>query len=425
MQLLFTNAQVLTVDEQGYLLTRRIPVGIQDDKILFTGPVPPDFQPERTIDCRGDLLMPGFVNAHTHSPLCLLRGRGEGLRLQDWLSQVVWPFEARHTYESCYWGALLNAAENIRSGTTCLNDMYIYSDAVAAAMKHCGLRALVTATMTDELLEQKPGWVDWFTDLAVQYRDDPLLRIGIAPHAVYTCGDGTLRLAAALSRNLDLPVHAHVSETADEVSQCAARQDGKTPLQVLDDFGLVHAHTLLAHGTYLTETDICLTARRGACVVHCPRSNLKLGSGIAAIARMLDAGVCVAIGTDSSASSNNQDVLEELRFAALLQKGVERNPTVLPITRCLSMATLNALPAMGFSNSDGIVPGAAADLIVVDCSSETWLPNIDPLANLLYASHSGNVSLTMVAGRILYENNEFQTIDMEHLRYEIARYAHI
>lgn len=420
MKLLFTRARVPYFQNGALLLSEETSVGVQGETIAFVGEVLAGFSADRTFDCHGGLLLPGFVNAHTHSPLCLLRGRGEGLRLHDWLSEVVWPFEARHTYESCYWGTLLNAAESIRSGTTCLNDMYIHSDAVAAALQESGLRALVTATVTDQLLADEPNRLEEIAALAEQYRDSTLIRIGIAPHAVYTCSQETLRSVSALSGRLRLPVHTHVAETIREVETCAA-EHGKTPLQLLDETGLIHAHSLLAHCVYLSEADIRLAAERGACIVHCPRSNLKLGSGIAPVARFLEAGVRTAIGTDSSASNNNQDILEELRFAALLQKGREMDPTVFSLEQCLDMADKSALHAMGFTNSGTIMPGMAADLIVVDTSTPVWMPEGDALANLLYAGHSSDVVLTMVGGQILYEHGTYLTLDIERLHWEIQR----
>lgn len=421
MKFLFTHAMILQNSQDSVNVVSNSSLGVQGDRILFIGTPPADFSPDRTIDCRGGLLIPGFINAHTHSPLCLLRGRGENRCLQDWLTKIVWPFEAKHTYESCYWGTMLNVAEGIRCGTTCINDMYIYSDAVAAALDNCGLRALVTATVTDELLAQDPNRLSEIAALEQHYRGHPLLRIGIAPHAVYTCSDETLRQVAKLSDRTCMPVHIHVAETRQEIETCTARNSGKTPLQYLDSFGLIHSHSLLAHCTHLTEKDIRLLADRHACAVHCPRSNLKLGSGIADVHRLLEAGARVALGTDSSASNNNQDMLEEIRFAALLQKGIHGDPTLLSIRQCLDIAFRAPLENMGFRGGGTLTPGAAADLALVDTTDIAWLPNAEPLANLLYASHSGSVALTMVAGRILYENGTYPSIDIERLRFEIAR----
>ena len=421
MKLLFTHAQILQTGEGSATVAANDFLGVQDEKILFVGAPPADFVPDRTIDCHGGLLIPGFVNAHTHSPLCLLRGRGEDRCLQDWLSNIVWPFEAKHTYESCYWGTLLNAAESIRCGTTCLNDMYIHSDAVAAALDDCGLRALVTATVTDELLSQEPDRLQGIAALERRYRGHPRLRIGVAPHAVYTCSDETLHRVAQLCGSTGMPVHIHVSETCREVETCAAHTGGKTPLQYLDSFGLVQSQSLLAHCTHLTKEEIRLLADRGACAVHCPRSNLKLGSGIADVRRFLEAEARVALGTDSSASNNNQDVWEELRFAALLQKGVHGDPTLLPIRECLSMAFHAPLASMGFPEGGVLAPGAPADLVLLDTQNAAWLPNADPLADLLYAAPTGSIVLTMVAGRVLYENGTYLSIDMDRLRFAIDR----
>ena len=420
MDLLFTHA--LFLEGAGAPLRHDVSVGVRSGAVAFAGGEPPaDFAPVRTIDCGGGLLMPGLVNAHTHSPLSLLRSRGEGLVLQDWLRQVVWPYEARHTWESCYWGALLNAAECIRSGVTCLCDMYIHSEAVAQALEEAGLRALVTPTVTDELLAAEPDRLEAIARLADRYQGNPLIRVGIGPHAVYTCGGALLDASARLSADRGLPVHVHVSETEREQADCLA-QHGCTPLSLLDRHGLVGPNTLMAHCVHLTEADIALARQRGATVVHCPRSNLKLGSGIAPAAAFLQAGIPVALGTDGSASNNNQDILEELRFAALLQKGVLRDPTAVSLDQAIAMATSAAGGAMGFPVGR-LTPGAPADLILLRRDAPQWHPGFSPEAELVYAAPTGEVALTMVGGRILYENGRYATIDLERLCAALPRFA--
>lgn len=414
--------------EHALLLTRAdaeplpdMSVGVADGRIAFiVRQVPEDFRPVRRIDCRGALLMPGLVNAHTHSPLSLLRSCGEGLPLQNWLESAVWPFEARHTAESCYWGALLNAAECIRFGVTCVCDMYIQGDAVSTAFAQAGLRALVTPTVTDDLAAQNPRLLDEIATLAERWSGDPLIQIGIAPHAVYTCGDALLFAAADYAGRHGLPVHVHVSETRAEQEQCLKRY-GMTPLERLDRFGLISPRTLAAHCVWLSPSDIGLIAKRGAAVVHCPRSNLKLGSGVAPAAELLEAGIPVALGTDSSASSNNQDILEEMRVSSLLQKGLRKDPTVLPPVQSLTMATAAAGTAMGFPLG-ALFPQGPADLILIDRTEPHWHPGLNPPADLLYAAAASDVRLTMVNGKILYESGVFTTIDLERLYKTIPRF---
>ena len=421
MNVWLRNAQVLCTEENGKSLLCSADVGVQNEKILFVGAAPENFRPDRTIYCRGGLLMPGFVNAHTHSPLSLLRGCGEGKRLQQWLQQIVWPFEAKHTYESCYWGTMLNAAENIRCGVTCINDMYIHADAVAQAVSDAHLRALVCPTVTDALLSEQPDRFSRIAALAEQYRAHPYIHIGIAPHAVYTCSEQTLQKTYDCSERLQLPVHVHVAETRTEMENCARQTDGLTPLAVLEKQGLVHAHTFLAHGVYLTQKDITHLAERGACVVHCPKSNLKLGSGIAPVNTFLDAGACVALGTDSSASNNAQDLLEELRTAILLQRGARENPTLISVQQSIQMATYAPLKTMGFSDCGRIAPGMQADLILFDTKEPAWLPEERNLEALIFAAHATDVRMTMSAGRILYLDGAYFSIDMEKLRAQIKQ----
>ena len=419
MQILFEHA--LFLSHAGAQPQADMFVGVSDGVVAFVGSQPPkDFSPSRRIDCQGALLMPGLVNAHTHSPLSLLRSGGERLSLRDWLEQVVWPYEAKHTAESCYWGTLLNAAECIRTGITCVCDMYIHPQSVARATAESGLRALVTPTVTDALLEAKPNLFTQITCFQEQWADHPLIRVGIAPHAVYTCGDRLLSAVARLAETRHLPVHIHVSETACEQENCI-NQHGVTPLTYLDSFGLITPRTLMAHCVYFTPSDIGLAAQRGATVVHCPRSNLKLGSGIAPIEDFLRVGIPVALGTDGSASNNRQDILEETRLAALLQKGVRKDPTVLSSAQSLAMATYTAGPAMGFSLGR-LAPQEPADLILIRRSEPHWQPGLDLEADLLYAASSSDVVLTMVNGVILYENGVYNTIDMERLYQTLSRF---
>lgn len=396
-------------------------VGVSNGVVAFVGAQPPEgFDPDRQIDCHGALLMPGLVNAHTHSPLSLLRSGGEGLPLQNWLEQVIWPYEARHTAESCYWGALLNAAECIRSGITCVCDMYIHPQSIARAMSEAGLRALVTPTVTDALLEEIPNLLTQILHLREQWANHPLIRIGIAPHAVYTCGDRLLSAVAKLAERYDLPIHVHVSETAREQQDCLS-QHGVTPLARLDSFGLITPHTLMAHCVWLSSSDIDLAAQRGATVVHCPRSNLKLGSGIAPAEDFLRAGISVALGTDSSASNNSQDILEEMRFSSLLQKGTRGDPALLSPAQSLAMATSAAGPATGFSLGHLAIQ-EPADLILVSRREPHWQPGLNSQADLLYAASASDVVLTMVNGVILYENGVHNTIDMERLYRTLPRF---
>ena len=419
MNFLFEHALLLT-----QAMNEPLPdmcIGIADGKVAFISKRPPeDFFPQRRIDCRGSLLMPGFVNAHTHSPLSFLRSFGEGLSLQTWLESLVWPYEAHHTAESCYWGALLNAAECIRSGVTCVCDMYIYGESVADAYSSSGLRALVTPTVTDDLVKQEPDLLIKIVELAKRWSDNSCIQIGIAPHAVYTCNGSLLSRVASLAEKYDLPIHVHVSETLTEQEQCVGKY-GMTPLQRLANFGLISRKTLMAHCVWFTPEDIQLTAQLGATIVHCPRSNLKLGSGIAPIKSFLNSGIPVALGTDSSASNNNQDILEELRFASLLQKGVLKDPSVLPPKESLFMATSAAGHASGFSLGK-LAPQAPADLILVDRTAPHWKPGLYPSADLLYAASASDVKLTMVNGKILYEDGVYTSIDMDKLYATIPQF---
>ena len=360
------------------------------------------FEPRARVALADHLVTPGFVNAHTHAAMALLRGVGDDLPLQRWLGERVWPLEAGLvSAEFVYDGTRLAALEMLRAGTTCCSDMYFYPDQAARALRALGMRAVVgiiaiefpTAYATDAEDYLRKG-------LAARdaLRDDPLVSFTLAPHAPYTVADNTLARIAMLAEELDLPLHTHIHETEHEITESLAKH-GRRPLARLDRLGLVSERLIAVHAVHLDATEISLLAQRGATVAHCPSSNLKLASGIAPIAALMNAGVNVALGTDGAASNNRLDLLSEARLAALLAKGASGDAAMAPAAAILEAATLSAARALGLAGRIGsIEEGKEADLVAFDLSGIETQPCFDPLSHLVYACGREQVSDVWVAG---------------------------
>lgn len=361
-------------------------------------------------------LIPGLVNTHTHAAMSLFRGMADDRPLMDWLTNHIWPAEARAVNrEFVRDGTRLAAAEMLLGGTTCMNDMYFFGDEAAAAAIEAGLRAVIGmivigfpsawAADVDEYFRKGQAVHD-------QYRDHPLITTAFAPHAPYTVDDAALTRIATLAEELDCPVHMHVQETADEVEQAIAA-NGLRPLRRLQGLGLVTPRLLAVHATCLDPEEMDLLATRGVTVVHCPESNLKLASGFCPVAQLLARGVNVALGTDGAASNNDLDMLGELRTASLLAKGVAGDPCALPAAQALRMATWNGAQALGLERSIGSIEvGKQADLVAIDLGDLRARPVYDPVSQIVYSAHRDQVTQVWVAGRHVVRNRQLATLDV-------------
>jgi 5-methylthioadenosine/S-adenosylhomocysteine deaminase len=347
-------------------------------------------------------LLPGLVNAHTHAAMTLFRGLADDLPLAAWLGEHIWPAEQRWvSAEFVRDGTALAVLEMLRSGTTCFSDMYFFPDQAAQVAADAGIRATVGMI----LIEQPTAWaatVDEYFDkgLAVhdQWRGHPRVRTAFAPHAPYTVSDSAFRRLRTLANELDVPVHMHVHETAGEVATAEAEQ-GQRPLARLAGLGLVSPLLAAVHMTQLTAAEIDALAAAGASVVHCPESNLKLASGFCPVAKLLAAGVNVALGTDGAASNNDLDLLGEMRTGALLGKAVAGDATAVGAADALAMATINGARALGLADEIGsLTAGKAADLCCIDLGGPAMQPVYHPLSQVIYAASRDQVTDVWVAG---------------------------
>ena len=381
--------------------------------VLPVGAAARRFAARTTARLPDHVVMPGLVNAHTHASMALLRGVGDDMPLQRWLTERIWPLEQALVGEDFVQdGARLAAVEMLRAGITTCSDMYFYPDVVGRALTSVGMRAVVGiiaigfptayAVDADDYLRKGLQARD-------ALRDDPLVSFTLAPHAPYTVADETLARVATLAEELDLQVHIHVHETVREVEESIARH-GVRPLERLDRLGLLSERLIAVHSIHLTDQEIARLGRVGASVAHCPVSNLKLANGLARVPAMLAAGVNVALGTDGAASNNRLDMLDEARFAALLAKNVSGDAAMLPAAAALECATINGARALGLEGRIGsIETGKEADLVAIELASPEVLPLFDPVSHLLYASGREHVTDVWVAGRHVVQTRQLVT----------------
>ncbi|HEV7164829.1 MAG TPA: TRZ/ATZ family hydrolase [Gammaproteobacteria bacterium] len=377
------------------------------------------YAPAESVELPHHVLIPGLVNAHTHAAMTLLRGLADDLPLEPWLKEHIWPAEARWvSADFVRDGTELAVAEMLRSGTTCFNDMYFFPEAAAQAARQQGMRASIGLIMFDFPSAWGSGPDDYLRkglELRDQYKNDPLLSFVFAPHSAYTVSERWLKELRTLADELDLPLQTHLHETATEVAD-SLHQHGMRPIARLTELGMFTPALMAVHMTQLTDAEIAECAQNGVSVIHCPQSNLKLASGFCPVAKLLKAGVNVALGTDGAASNNDLDLLAEMQSAALLAKGVSGDAAAVPAATALSMATLNGAKALGLDKDIGsLLPGKWADMTAVDLSGPETQPVHDVLSSLVYSADRHQVSDVWVAGRRLLQDHVLTQMDLNAL----------
>ncbi len=373
------------------------------------------FEASEVLERPHHVLLPGLVNAHTHAAMTLLRGLADDLPLMEWLEGHIWPAEQRWVgAEFVEHGTELAIAEMLLGGTTTFNDMYFFPDVAARVAARCGMRAVIGMIVVRFPTAWAAGGSEYLSKglaLRDEYKGHPLVTTAFAPHAPYTVADEDLARIRRLADELEIPVHMHVHETADEVAR-QVEADGRRPLQRLDDMGLVSPMLAGVHMTQLTEDEISRLADAGASVIHCPESNLKLASGFCPVERLSGAGVNVALGTDGAASNNDLDMFGEMRTAALLAKGVAGAASAASAPKVIAMATLHGARALGLGDETGsLEPGKWADLCCVDLRRPATWPVYDPVAQLVYAAGRDQVTDTWVAGRHLVREGRLTRLE--------------
>ena len=425
MSILIHNCTAVLMDEAGTVLPNAYVV-VEGTKIRSVSGERPWGPFSQEINGRGNVLMPGFVNAHTHVPMTAMRGYGDGNNLQDWLHNYIFPVEARWDDRAIRCCTALGLAEMIASGVTTIADMYGHTDAVAQAVAASGISAnlscggvqfcdgLDPATHLDCVVQRE------LTEKWHGYNDGQIL-VDASIHAEYTSHRELWQWMADYARDHGLGMHVHISETQAEHQACLDRH-GKTPIQTLNDYGVWDTRAIAAHCVYTTPEDWAIMAEKGVSCVHNPVSNLKLGSGIAPVPAMRKAGVNVCLGTDGVSSNNATDLFSDLKFAAILHNGANRDPLALLPLDALKMATRDGGAALG--RRTGVIQGGyEADLILVDFSRLNLTPCHSVVSNLAYAARGCDVVMNMARGKVIYRDGDFLTIDLDRVRREVADYA--
>jgi 5-methylthioadenosine/S-adenosylhomocysteine deaminase len=369
----------------------------------------------KTLELPGHVLIPGLINAHTHSPMSLLRGLADDLPLMTWLHEHIWPAEGRWVdQEFVADGTRLALLEMLRGGITCFNDMYFHADVTARVCAEAGMRVLAGMIVVDfptRYADNADEYLRRGLELYDHYRDHPLVRPAFAPHSTYAVSEAPLERVRTLADELQVQVHIHLHETRDEVMQ-VLRTHGERPIARLDRLGLLGPQLVAVHMTRLEDEEIARLAETDTQVVHCPESNLKLASGFCPVADLIDAGVNVALGTDGAASNNDLNLLGEMRTAALLAKGVSGRANAVPAEQALRMATWNGAKALGLEREIGSLEvGKAADVVAVDLSDPHTQPMYHPCSQLVYAASSHQVRHVWIRGRQVLRNGEPLTLD--------------
>ena len=374
------------------------------------------FRARQHVDLGEHALIPGLVNAHTHAAMTLLRGIADDVPLKAWLAEHIWPREGQFmSAEFVHDGALLGAAEMLQSGITCCNDMYFHPEATARAFEQAGMRAMLGIPILDfptPYAADADGYLARGLAARDAFKASPRLSFSLAPHAPYTVGDATWQAVVVYARQLDLIIQTHVAETAHEVDESRATFH-ETPLVRLDRLGATGPGFVAIHAVHLDLHDIDLLAGQGCHVVHCAGSNMKLASGVAPVAKLLERGVNVALGTDGAASNNRLDMLDEMRLAGLLAKVTTGDAAVLPAATLLRMATLNGAAALGLDERIGsLTPGKDADLAAVRLGDVETLPMYDAVAQLPNCAGREHVTDVWVAGERLVEARRLCRVDV-------------
>lgn len=395
---------------------------LHQDKILA------HYEAKENIHLKNHVLLPGLVNAHTHTPMILFSGLADDLALMDWLNNYIWPAEKKWlSDEFCYDGARLAVLEMLRSGTTCFNDNYFFLEGIGRAVEEAKLRAHLGVCILDFPTAYGNNADDYLLKaqkIYAHYQHHDLISASIAPHAPYTVSDDTFYKVKDLAEKTGMLIHVHLHETLDEIEQ-SLKQFGMRPIERLYKLGVLSEKTQAVHLAQISDEDIEILAATRTHVVHCPESNLKLASGFCPVKKLMDKNINVALGTDSTASNNDLDMMGEMKTAAILAKAVAKDPTAVNAFQALKMATLNGAKSLGVDHRIGsLIPHKEADMVAIDLAAPNTQAIFNPASQVVYAANSRQVSDVWVAGKQLLKNGEFVYLDAKEImdKAEIWRY---
>jgi 5-methylthioadenosine/S-adenosylhomocysteine deaminase len=419
--LVISGGMVVTMDAPHRILENGIVV-VQGDLIVAVEPSTPaaiDKYPhaaKQLIDAKGKLVLPGFINGHTHVPMTLFRGLKDDVTLEEWLTKFIFPAEAKNVNEEFVrWGTRLAAAEQIRGGITTFADMYYFEDAIAEETKAAGMRGVLGETILDFPApdnKNNAAMLEYTEKFLNRWQGDQLIHAAVAPHSMYTCSQATLQDSAALARKYNAPILIHVAETKKELND-SREKNGTTPVQYLDKLGILGPDVLAAHCIWVDETDRKILAQRQVGCVHNPSSNMMLSSGVAPVIEERAAGIAVALGTDSPAGSNNDlNLMEEMDLAAKLQKTTKMDPRALGAKAVVEMATIEGARALHLEKEVGsLEAGKKADIILLSLDVPNAVPMYDVYGQLAYALKGSDVETVIIGGRVVMRDKKLLTVD--------------
>ncbi len=417
MKILFDKAEVLGLGKKY--------IAVENDIISYIGDKKPEGHFDRIIDTKNKLVSPGLYNCHTHTAMQFLRGFGEDLPLDRWLNEKIFPAEERLTGEIVYTSSMAAIAEMIRNGICSFSDMYYFCDRTADAVGQTGIKANISRSVVAfdnnadhsrdyRFLESKELYEKYHNSF------NERVKIDFSIHAEYTNVRTMVEFCAEYAKKNDIALQIHLSETQKEHNDCIARYN-MTPTEFFEATGVLDCNTSFAHCVWVTEKDMDIIKKHGATVVHNPTSNLKLGSGIMKLSTMLDKGINVTLGTDSSSSNNTLDVMKEMNLSALLQKGIDLDPSSVKAEQIIKLATANGALCQKRENCGSIALGNKADIIMLDMDTINNIPSFSPVYSFLYSANSSNICFNMVDGCILYENGEYKTLDIEKVKSDMKQ----
>lgn len=413
--MLFEN---ITMVDENFEIVKNAYVGTDGNKIAYVGTEEPEKDYGDRYCGKNKLLLPGFVNAHCHTPMTLLRGYAENMALHDWLTKKIFPFEDKLTADDVYNGSVLAYSEMLRFGVTTVSDMYFFGDEMAHAALDSGAKVnLSIATMSDEgqILKDLPEHIE-SCRLLDKYGAQGKARVEFAIHAEYTSTPSVVEEVAAYANSLNLRINIHLSETRLEHEACKTRH-GMTPAQYFEEHGLFKNPTYAAHCVFLEKEDREILKRNNVSVVCCPVSNLKLASGFCDIQALLNSGINVGIGTDGASSNNNLNILEEIKLFSIMGKAVSGDASAVSAKQALYAGTRGSALAMGRTDCGIIAEGKCADIVIVDMDKEYMCPVFNPIEAVVYSALGSDVCLTMVDGQVLYKDGEHIMVDIERVKY--------
>lgn len=417
MNLLIKNITLVPMDGKSEVI-ENTNIYIENNKINYIGDLKEDKMVDRIIDGKNKVAMPGLINAHTHIGMSLLRNYADDLPLQQWLTQKIWPVEAKLKGEDVYWGSLLSIVEMIQSGTTAFCDMYFFMNEVGKGLEESGIRGVLTRGLIEEqgkneekLKDTRNLYTNW------NGKGNGRIKVMVAPHAPYTCSSAYLEQIIELANELNTGIHIHLSETKKEVED-SFKAFGKSPIKHVHDLGMFKLPTIAAHCVHVDDEDIEVLRENNVSPVNNPSSNFKLASGFAPIDKMLKRGINIALGTDGSSSNNNLNMFEEIHLAAIVNKAVNMDAISVPAIDALKMATINGAKALLWDREIGSIEvGKKADIILIDMDKPHLYPLHNVVSSLAYSAQGSDVDTVIVDGKIIMENREIKTLDVEKIMY--------